>query len=154
MPLAAAERTHTAPIDGATTFDSPFSADLLAVWGLGIPLFARLWSGWAQFDGISGDFMRFAPVLRTGLPILSAQALPLCGFNCAGAFGTQNFVYKRICRPTHSRREPGIIARIPVRGMRSVVSGGICWRVCRGAIRLSPPSRPAEIDGNGKRAKR
>jgi hypothetical protein len=54
--------------------------------GLGIPLFARLWSGRAQFDGISGDFVRFAPVLRTGLPILSAQALPLCGFNCAGAF--------------------------------------------------------------------
>lgn len=64
------------------------------------------------------------------MPILSALALPLCGFNCAGAFCTQNFVYKRICRPTHSRREPGIIARIPVRGMRSVVSGGICWRVC------------------------
>lgn len=98
--------------------------------------------------------MRFAPVLRTGLPILSALALPLCGFNCAGAFCTQIFVYKRICRPTHSRREPGIIARIPVRGMRSVVSGGICWRVCRGAIRLSPPSRPVEINGNGKRAKR
>ena len=58
--------------------------------------------------------MRFAPVLRTGLPILSALALPLCGFNCAGAFCTQIFVYKRICRPTHSRREPGIIARIPL----------------------------------------
>ena len=39
--------------------------------------------------------MRFAPVLRTGLPILSAQALPLCGFNRAGAFCTQIFVYKR-----------------------------------------------------------
>lgn len=33
MPPAAAERTHTAPIDGAMTFDSPFSAVLLAVWG-------------------------------------------------------------------------------------------------------------------------
>ena len=41
--------------DSATTFDSPFSADLLAVWGLGIPLFARLWSGRALFDGICGS---------------------------------------------------------------------------------------------------
>lgn len=37
MPPAA-ERTHTAPIDGAMTFDSPFSAVLLAVWELGISL--------------------------------------------------------------------------------------------------------------------
>lgn len=33
MPPAAAERTHTAPIDGAMTFDCPFPAVLLAVWG-------------------------------------------------------------------------------------------------------------------------
>lgn len=31
--LRAAKATHTAPIGGATTFDSPFSAVLLAVWG-------------------------------------------------------------------------------------------------------------------------
>ena len=44
--------THTALIDGATTFDSPFSAVLLAVWG-NLPI-ARLWSGAGAFDGISG----------------------------------------------------------------------------------------------------
>ena len=33
MPPAAAERTHIALIDGAMTFDSPFPAVLLAVWG-------------------------------------------------------------------------------------------------------------------------
>lgn len=50
MPPAAAERTHTAPIDGATTFDSPFSAVLLAVWELGISL--------SPAFGQSGGFFR------------------------------------------------------------------------------------------------
>ena len=47
MPPAAAERTHTAPTDGAMTFDSPFPAVLLAVWG-NLPI-ARPWSGAGAF---------------------------------------------------------------------------------------------------------
>lgn len=54
MPPAAAERTHTAPIDGATTFDSPFSAVLLAVWELGISLSPRFWSERGLFCVVSG----------------------------------------------------------------------------------------------------
>lgn len=54
MPPAAAERTHTAPIDGAMTFDSPFSAVLLAVWELGISLSPRFWSERGLFCVVSG----------------------------------------------------------------------------------------------------
>ena len=53
MPPAAAERTHTAPIDGAMTFDSPFSAVLLAVWELGISLSPRYWSKRGLFCVVS-----------------------------------------------------------------------------------------------------
>lgn len=45
--LRAAKVTHTAPTDGAMTFDSPFSAVLLAVWG-NLPI-ARPWSGAGAF---------------------------------------------------------------------------------------------------------
>lgn len=54
MPPAAAERTHTALIDGAMTFDSPFSAVLLAVWELGISLSPRFWSERGLFCVVSG----------------------------------------------------------------------------------------------------
>lgn len=46
--------THTAPIGGATTFDSPFSAVLLAVWELGISLSPRFWSERGLFCMVSG----------------------------------------------------------------------------------------------------
>ena len=46
--------THTAPTDGATTFDSPFSAVLLAVWELGISLSPRYWSERGLFCVVSG----------------------------------------------------------------------------------------------------
>lgn len=146
MPPAAAERTHTAPIDGATTFDSPFSAVLLAVWD---------WESlFLPASGQGGrNLMAFQGIL-CALPLFCGQDCPSCRLKlcpCAVLTARGLFVH---CRLTHSRREPGIIARIPVRGMRSAASGGICWRVCQGAIRLSPPSRPAEIDGNGKSAKR
>ena len=45
--LRAAKVTHTAPTDGAMTFDSPFPAVLLAVWG-NLPI-ARPWSGAGAF---------------------------------------------------------------------------------------------------------
>lgn len=45
--------THTAPTDGATTFDSPFSAVLLAVWELGISLSPRFWSERGLFCVVS-----------------------------------------------------------------------------------------------------
>lgn len=46
--------THTAPTDGAMTFDSPFSAVLLAVWELGISLSPRFWSERGLFCMVSG----------------------------------------------------------------------------------------------------
>ena len=46
--------THTAPTDGAMTFDSPFSAVLLAVWELGISLSPRYWSERGLFCVVSG----------------------------------------------------------------------------------------------------
>lgn len=52
--LRAAKVTHTAPTDGATTFDSPFSAVLLAVWELGISLSPRFWSKRGLFCVLSG----------------------------------------------------------------------------------------------------
>ena len=52
--LRAAKVTHTAPTDGATTFDSPFSAVLLAVWELGISLSPRFWSERGLFCMVSG----------------------------------------------------------------------------------------------------
>lgn len=52
--LRAAKVTHTAPTDGATTFDSPFSAVLLAVWELGISLSPRYWSERGLFCVVSG----------------------------------------------------------------------------------------------------
>lgn len=51
--LRAAKVTHTAPTDGATTFDSPFSAVLLAVWELGISLSPRFWSERGLFCVVS-----------------------------------------------------------------------------------------------------
>lgn len=51
--LRAAKVTHTAPTDGATTFDSPFSAVLLAVWELGISLSPRYWSERGLFCVVS-----------------------------------------------------------------------------------------------------
>ena len=52
--LRAAKVTHTAPTDGATTFDSPFSAVLLAVWEFGISLSPRFWSERGLFCMVSG----------------------------------------------------------------------------------------------------
>lgn len=51
--LRAAKVTHTAPTDGAMTFDSPFSAVLLAVWELGISLSPRYWSERGLFCVVS-----------------------------------------------------------------------------------------------------
>lgn len=53
MPPAAAERTHTALIDGATTFDSPFPANDGHL-GLGISLLPACGQGRALMMAFQG----------------------------------------------------------------------------------------------------
>ena len=79
--------TLTGRTDGATTFDSPFPANLLAVWDWE-SLFARLWSGRAQFDGISGDFVLHSPLFCVREPF---PAVP-CQYFLAG-----DFLYTKFC---------------------------------------------------------
>ena len=74
MPPAAAERTHTAPIDGAMTFDSPFSAVLLAVWELGISLSPRFWSERGLFCVVSAKSPPSGGDLSAGRRV----PVPLC----------------------------------------------------------------------------
>ena len=74
MPPAAAERTHTAPTDGAMTFDSPFSAVLLAVWELGISLSPRFWSERGLFCVVSVK----SPPMGGDLSAGRRVPVPLC----------------------------------------------------------------------------
>ena len=70
MPPAAAERTHTAPIDGATTFDSPFSADLLAVWD---------WESlFLPASGQGGRILMAFQGILCALPLFCGQDCPSC----------------------------------------------------------------------------
>ena len=79
MPPAAAERTHTAPIDGAMTFDSPFPA-IDGRLGLGISLLPACGQGRALLMAFQGcAFPCFAS--ETGFALPS----PLPGFP-AGVF--------------------------------------------------------------------
>ena len=76
MPPAAAERTHTAPIDGATTFDSPFSADLLAVWD---------WESlFLPASGQGGRNLKLCPCA-----VLTARGLFAHKFLCTSVFADQ-----------------------------------------------------------------
>ena len=72
--LRAAKVTHTALTDGATTFDSPFSAVLLAVWELGISLSPRFWSERGLFCVVSAK----SPPLGGDLSAGRRVPVPLC----------------------------------------------------------------------------
>lgn len=92
MPPAAAERTHTSPIDGATTFDSPFSADLLAVWD---------WESlFLPASGQGGrNLMAFQGIL-CALPLFCGQDCPSCRLKlcpCAVSTARGLFVHKILC---------------------------------------------------------
>lgn len=92
MPPAAAERTHTAPIDGATTFDSPFSADLLAVWD---------WESlFLPASGQGGRFLMAFQGILCALPLFCGQDCPSCRLKlcpCAVLTARGLFVHKILC---------------------------------------------------------
>ena len=113
MPPAAAERTHTAPIDGATTFDSPFSAVLLAAVSLS-----------------RGQRRRGRPLPLRQKPRRPLEAhiqpflVPLPGFSGRGIF-----VHKTLCtsagETTPLRRCAGYGFNRR-RGRRSVAGSPVC----------------------------
>lgn len=81
MPPAAAERTHTAPIDGAMTFDSPFPA-IDGRLGLGISLLPACGQGRALLMAFQGcAFPCFADGFRApSLPCwIFQQGFFVCG---------------------------------------------------------------------------
>ena len=82
--------TPTGRTDGATTFDSPFPANLLAVWGLGIPLLPASGQGGRFLMAFQGILCFIPPVLRAG----AVPRRPLPVFFWPGIFCTQNFVCK------------------------------------------------------------
>lgn len=84
--LRAAKVTHTAPTDGATTFDSPFSAVLLAVWELGISLSPRFWSERGLFC------------------VVSAKSPPMGGDLSAEGACSSPMLTLEDCRPLHHSR--------------------------------------------------
>ena len=86
--------------DSATTFDSPFSADLLAVWE---SLFARLWSGRALFDGISGDFC--------ALPLFCGRE-PFPAVPCQYFSGRGFFVHKILCTDAGETSPPWLFRAV------------------------------------------
>ena len=92
--------TPTGRIDSATTFDSPFSADLLAVWE---SLFARLWSGRALFDGISGDFC--------ALPLFCGRE-PFPAVPCQYFSGRGFFVHKILCTDAGETSPPWLFRAV------------------------------------------
>lgn len=92
MPPAAAERTHTAPIDGATTFDSPFSADLLAVWD---------WESlFLPASGQGGRILMAFQGILCALPLFCGQDCPSCRLKlcpCAVSTARGLFAHKFLC---------------------------------------------------------
>ena len=147
MPPAAAERTHTAPTDGATTFDSPFPA-IDGRLGVGNLPIARLWSGAGAFDGISGLCLSLF-CRRVSRPVASLLDFP------AGIFlHTKNCVQMRVKLPP-AAYAPGFgLNRRPL-GWRSErrrrVPVPFCsrWRI---AAPFSAESCPPD-DGGDRRAK-
>lgn len=96
--LRAAKVTHTAPTDGATTFDSPFSAVLLAVWELGISLSPRFWSERGLFCVLSG----LIAAVRRRSERRKARARP----PCAHAGGLNPLHHSRLTTRRRGRRAP------------------------------------------------
>ena len=95
MPPAAAERTHTAPIDGATTFDSPFPANDGRL-GLGISLLPACGQGRALLMAFQG--LPY-PVLQTGFALPSSPVID-------GGF----FVHKFLCADAGETTPCGLCA--------------------------------------------
>lgn len=135
MPPAAAERTHTAPIDGATTFDSPFLARTGCFGSWESPYCPPMVRAGA-FDGISGLclslFCRRASRSRR-FPV---------------GFSSRDFLHTKICvrvKLPPTAYAPGFgLNRRPL-GRRSLpvalprrnckAAGALCWRGCS----LFPP---------------
>lgn len=157
MPPAAAERTHTAPIDGATTFDSPFLARTGCFGSWESPYCPPMVRAGA-FDGISGVWRslfcrQVSPViaslldfpagifLHTKICVQMRVKLPPAAY--APGFGLNR-------RPSGRRSLP---VALPRRNCKAV--GALCWRGCSlfppffgdpggGAGRKNPPSKKRE----------
>lgn len=99
MPPAAAERTHTAPIDGAMTFDSPFPA-IDGRLGLGISLLPACGQGRALLMAFQGcAFPCFADGFR-------APSLP------CWIFQQGFFAHKNLCADAGETTPCGLCAGI------------------------------------------
>lgn len=134
MPPAAAERTHTAPIDGATTFDSPFLARTGCFGSWESPYCPPMVRAGA-FDGISGVWRSL--FCRQVSPVIaSLLVFPAGIFLCAAgarvklppAAYAPGFGLNR--RPSGRRSLP---VALPRRNCKAV--GALCWRGCS----LFPP---------------
>ena len=87
MPPAAAERTHTAPIDGVMTFDSPFPANLLAV-GTGNPSLPASGQGGRNLMAFQGILCFIPPCFACG-----SRSPP----SPASIFLAGDFLYTKFC---------------------------------------------------------
>ena len=98
--------------------------------GLGIPLFARLWSGRALFDGISGDFV-LCPCFAGG-----SRSPP----SPASIFLAGDFLYTKFCVQTRVKPPPlGFSARF-----------GLNRRQRRRSERRKARARPPCADAGGR----
>mgnify|MGYP004484726359 CR=1 FL=1 len=80
--------TLTAATDSATTFDSPFSADLLAVWGLVCPLLPRFGLGRGFLMAFQGILCFVPPCFAGG-----SRSPP----SPASIFLAGDFLYTKFC---------------------------------------------------------
>ena len=133
MPPAAAERTHTAPIDGATTFDSPFSADLLAVWD---------WESlFLPASGQGGRILMAFQGILCALPLFCGQDCPSCRLKlcpCAVSTARGLFVHKFLCTGAGETSPLGFSARF-----------GLNRRQRRRSERRKARARPPCADAGG-----